>query len=132
MEQIGFIISILIIIGILFLKDKISKKTIIFSIIGYFILTLLFFILKKTGNIQGENHPLILIYASFLCYLLYTIALYVVSLIWSKILGFQKKINNENNSFINTLIVNKSKIVWAFYVIFTIGVVLGLYGLWLN
>lgn len=131
MDIFAFIISISTLILIFLKKEKINKRVLITSLVFYFIVSLLFFLLKKTG-VLSEYNWLISVYASVVSIIAYILILFIAQLIINKLIKFQIEQGNKSHPFIVKLDKNKSLIHLIYCLVFFISISMGLYAIWFN
>lgn len=130
MKIFAFIVSISVLIFLFLKRGRINKKIFIKSLIFYFVISLLFFILKKTV-LPNHSWLLVPIYASFVSLNAYVWVLFVARLIINKLIKFQIEQGNQS-PFITRLDKNKSTIHLIYSLVFLKSIGIALYGIWLS
>lgn len=117
MKIFAFIICISTLLMIFLKKEKIDKKVLKTSLVLYFMVSILFFLLKKIGVLSNYKW-LIAVYTSIVCIIAYVLMLFIAKLIINKLLKFQIEQGNKSHPFIVKFNKNKSLIHLIYCLIF--------------
>ncbi len=129
MKLLLFILSVSVLSMLFIKRKKINKKVLFVSIILYLVITIPLFILKKIGIIPN-NVWLVSIYASLLCFFAYIIGVVATNFIINLLIKFQIDVGNESKPLVVKLIKNKNLIQTVYCLLFYLGFIMGLYGIW--